>query len=161
MLYSENIQYAIIMRSLQQRYRSPWSTRRRLLLLLVPLGLEPAWFSSYRTLVIFVILRVKIILMKMTLTAMMMIMILTIDPRPPSSPLSDGLLLKVDRLLGDPAFETHFFSVSQLCNKILCSCFMLCYVIIFKNLWASSKAKAQISPHSSLSLALAVFKRWV
>ena len=83
-----------------------------------------------------------------------------IDDRsiPPSSPLSDNLLLKVDRLLRDPAFETHFFSVSQLCNKILCSCFMLCYVIIFKNLSASSKAKAQIPPHSSLSLALAVFQ---
>ena len=67
--------------------------------------------------------------MKMTMAAMMMMMILVIDPRPPSSPLSDGLLLKVDRLLRNPAFETHFFSVSQLCNKILCSRFMLCYVI--------------------------------
>ena len=78
----------------------------------------------------------------MTMTAMMMIMILMIDPRPPSSPLSDNLLLKVDRLLRDPAFETHFFSVSQLCNKILCSCFMLCYVIIFKKSFSIIKSKS-------------------
>ena len=91
--------------------------------------------------------------MKMTMAVMMMMMILTINPRPPSSPLSDGLLLKVDRFLRDPAFETHFFfksvsSATKFYVHVLC----LCYVIILRNLSASPKAKAQTPSQSSLSL---------
>ena len=135
------------MRSLQQWYRSPWSTRRRLLLLLVPLGLEPAWFSSYRTLVTFVIMRMKIILMNFD------------DGDDDDNDIDDRshLLLRSvtvfsSKWIGSSATRLlkpiSFQSVSSATKFYV---HVLCYVVSLSfKIFSTSKAKAQI-PSLSLS----------